>query len=266
MAETLWYVYAVTRPFDAPLPEEARGLDGLPPRLITHRDLCAAASRVPPAEFGTGPLRDRLEDLDWLAATARTHRTVVAALSAVTCALPLRLATVCRDTVGVHRLLETGRESFGSALERLDGRVEWGVKVYAEGVFGEPAAPPDAAPGNGRGFLRRRLAQRQAREDVWRRAGVVSRSLHRELSGRAEAERLHRPQSARLSGQPGENVLNAVYLVPRERSAEFVAAVEHLAPRDGGVRVELTGPWAPYSFAGDAAGERGGAGEHDDRR
>ncbi|MFD9486464.1 GvpL/GvpF family gas vesicle protein [Streptomyces sp. NPDC059991] len=263
MNESLWYVYAVVRPFDGVLPEGVSGLDGEPPRLIVHDGLCAAASPVPAGDFDAAPLRAHLEDLDWLAATARAHQAVVAALSSVTCAIPLRLATVCRDTSGVRRLLDSGRASFVPALERLDGRVEWGVKVYAEAGDPEPAAAPRAKPASGRDYLRRRLGQRQAREDTWRQAGALSRGLHQELSGHAEAERLHRPQNARVSGQPGENVLNAAYLVPRERSAEFVALVEPHRSRVEGVRVEVTGPWPPYSFAGTVDADGGGAGDSD---
>ncbi|WP_438290745.1 GvpL/GvpF family gas vesicle protein [Streptomyces sp. HUAS TT7] len=60
---------------------------------------------------------------------------------------------------------------------------------------------------------------------------------------------------ARLSGEPGENVLNAAYLVPLDRSEDFVAAVRDFIPHIEGVRVELTGPWAPSrSPAGRTAG------------
>lgn len=244
----LLYVYAVARPFDAALPDGVRGLDGEPPGLIEHRGLCAAVSRVSAEDFNAIPLQAHLEDLDWLGRTARVHQAVIAALATVTCPVPLRLATVCRDGSGVRRLLDSGRARFVPAIERLDGRIEWGVKVYAQAQPTEPARELKAA--TGRDYLRRRLGQRQSRDETWRRAGTLARTLHAELCERAEAGRLHRPQNARLSGEPGENVLNAAYLVPRERSEEFVAAVRDRIPHIEGVRVELTGPWAPYSFAG----------------
>jgi hypothetical protein len=43
-------------------------------------------------------------------------------------------------------------------------------------------------------------------------------------------------------------VLNAAFLVARDSEDAFVAAVRALDPGDSRVRVELTGPWAPYSF------------------
>ncbi|MET9800627.1 GvpL/GvpF family gas vesicle protein [Streptomyces sp. NPDC006368] len=254
----LRYVYAVCRPFEGVLPEGAHGIGGEPPRLVRHGDLVAVVGAVPAEEFDEGPLRARLEDLDWLAATARAHDAVIAALTTVTCPLPLRLATVCRDDSGVRRLLEDGRERFVRALERLDGRVEWGVKVYTEPeAVREPEQPvrePAAAPasGGGRDYLRRRLRERRGREAGQERADALCRRLHTELSGYAEAGTLHPPQDARLSGAAGVNVLNAAYLVDRERSEEFVELVGRVS--GDGVRVELTGPWAPYSFAGIAEG------------
>ncbi|MCX5203054.1 GvpL/GvpF family gas vesicle protein [Streptomyces sp. NBC_00237] len=252
----LRYVYAVTRPFDGALPEEGgRGLDGEPPRLLHHEGLVAVVSPVPAADFDEAPLRAHLEDLDWLAGTARTHQAVVTALTTVVSPLPLRLATVCRDDDGVRRLLESGRDRFVRALDLLDGRVEWGVKVYAE-TSPKPApaesAPPLRAdsPGAGRSYLQQRLAQRRSRETDSRKADAFCRTVHTELSRSAEHALLHRLQDARLSGRSGQNVLNAAYLVPRGSSEAFVEQVRALTPEEGGgVRVELTGPWAPYSFA-----------------
>ncbi|AOT57318.1 MULTISPECIES: GvpL/GvpF family gas vesicle protein [Streptomyces] len=259
----LRYVYAVCRPFGGVLPEGAAGITGEPPRLLHHDGLVAVVDAVPAEEFDEGPLRARLEDLDWLSATARGHDAVVASLTAVTSPLPLRLATVCRDDSGVRRLLDEGRDRFVRALERLDGRVEWGVKVHArkEATAGPrtPAGSPSGAVG-GREYLRRRLRERDGREEARRRAEAVGRELHARLSAYAEATAVHPPQDSRLTGDADAvNVLNAAYLVPRERAEGFVALVGEVADSDG-VRVELTGPWAAYSFAGIAEAAEPGTG------
>ncbi|MEU5401356.1 GvpL/GvpF family gas vesicle protein [Streptomyces sp. NPDC005963] len=254
----LRYVYAVTRPFAAPLPVDLRGVTGSQPYQLRHDGLCAVVSNVSAADFDADPLKERLEDLDWLSDTARAHAAVVAALVSLGSPLPLRLATVCRDDDGVRRLLDSGRDRFLATLERLDGRVEWGVKVYARDQGAEPSSRPvrnkdplDHAPGAGRDFLRRRLGERRREEHTWQSAFTAARRLHEELSGRAEGARLHRPQEARLSGASGQNVLNAAYLVHRDHSADFIGAVHRLLPNDSGLSGEVTGPWAPYSFTDD---------------
>ena len=128
----LRYVYAVCRPFKAPLQSQLTGVAGDPPRLLVHHGLVAVVSHVPERDFAEGPLHARLEDLDWLSETARAHQGVIDALTVVTTPLPLRLATVFRDDSGVRTMLEAREADFGRTLDRLTGRVEWGVKVYVE--------------------------------------------------------------------------------------------------------------------------------------
>ncbi|MEU1891124.1 GvpL/GvpF family gas vesicle protein [Streptomyces pristinaespiralis] len=257
----LIYVYAVARPFEAGGQAAPTGVGGLPARPFEHGGLTAVVSDVRAEDFEEAPLRRRLEDLEWLAETARAHESVVRAVSAVTGVVPLRLATVCRGESGVRRLLDEGRHRFTTNLDRLEGRVEWGVKLYAEpdpepdrASAAEPAPGPpprggDGTASPGRDYLRRRMRSRQTREQNWARADALARQLHTELSRCADGQRLHRPQSGQLARASGVNVLNAAFLVRREESDAFVGQVERLTPRDASVRVELTGPWAPYSFA-----------------
>lgn len=45
-------------------------------------------------------------------------------------------------------------------------------------------------------------------------------------------------------------VLNATYLMPAECAKRLLDAVEDLRHRTG-AEVEVSGPWAPYSFVGE---------------
>jgi hypothetical protein len=255
----LRYVYAVCRPFGAALQSQLTGVAGDPPRLLAHGDLVAVVSHVPEADFSEDALRAHLEDLDWLAGTARAHQQVIDALTAVTTPLPLRLATVFRDDSGVRVMMEERRESFLRTLGRLDGRVEWGVKVYVEAGSEGAAeqAEPAPKPASGRDYLRQRRMRTRANEDLWTRAEQFATRLHESLSARADDARLHAPQNPGLSGAAGRNVLNAAYLVRRDVSEEFVEMVDGTKDDSPGIRVELTGPWAAYSFAGEESPGKG---------
>ncbi|WP_328433694.1 GvpL/GvpF family gas vesicle protein [Streptomyces sp. NBC_00425] len=243
----LRYVYAVCRPLGAPLQTALSGVAGDPPRLLAHHGLIAVVSHVPERDFAEGPLHRRLEDLDWLTETARAHQQVIDALTAVTTPLPLRLATVFRDDSAVRVMMEKHEQDFLRTLDRLDGRVEWGVKVYVEPGTREPE-PAAAKPVSGRDYLRQRRTRARAQEDTWQRAEEFAGRLHTTLSARAEDARLHPPQNSALSEASGQNVLNAAYLVPRAQSEEFVEIVDRTKDEEPGIRVELTGPWAAYSF------------------
>ncbi|MFB7244532.1 gas vesicle protein [Streptomyces populi] len=226
----LRYVYAICRPFSAALSAELTGVGGIPPRLLRHGDLIAVVGSVPEREFAAEPLRRRLEDVHWLEATARAHQSVIDALTAVTSPLPLRLATVLRDDSGVRVMMDERREDFLRTLDRLDGRVEWDVRVYA-GPAGDSG--DSGSFGNS--------------------VDEFTRRLHDTLSECAEENRMltpRNPESAREAppGEEGEKIFDAAYLVPRADSGEFVELVNGKVGEEPGVRVELTGPWAAYSF------------------
>ncbi|MEZ3178793.1 GvpL/GvpF family gas vesicle protein [Streptomyces pimonensis] len=254
----LRYVYAVCRPYGTPLQAQLTGVGGDPPRLLPHHGLVAVVSHVPEADFAEEPLRAHLEDLDWLTAVARAHQGVIDALTTVTTPLPLRLGTVFRDDSGVRTMMEEREESFLRTLDRLEGRVEWGVKVYVESDRTSASAAPAPKPTSGRDYLRQRRMRTKSQDDLWQRAETFATRLHETLSGTAEDSRLHAPQNPALSGASGRNVLNAAYLVSRTKSEEFVEEVDRTKDGEPGIRVELTGPWAAYSFAGEeTAGEEG---------
>ena len=73
--------------------------------------------------------------------------------------------------------------------------------------------------------------------------------IHARLNRLAGQGRLHPPQSPQLAGRSAQMILNAAYLVADQQEQDFAAAVADLAARHPAVRIEITGPWPPYSFA-----------------
>ncbi|MEV7468357.1 GvpL/GvpF family gas vesicle protein [Streptomyces kronopolitis] len=257
-AATVSYVYAISRAgseLDAKA-AHLTGLEGGPLRTVTCGELTALVSSVPAGAYSEEGMRARLEDLSELEAVARTHHAVIEAAYATTAALPMRLATVYLDDARVRSMLHERRTDFGDLLAWLDGHIELGVKIYAdprEAAGAPPAAPapaPASAPvGSGRAYLQQRRAQRRQHRDAYRAAGAVAGTVPDRVSALARARVAHRPQQGELAAGPGENISNEAYLVPVERVAEFRQALAGLADDVPGVQVEITGPWAPYSFA-----------------
>ncbi|PSK97967.1 gas vesicle protein GvpL/GvpF [Murinocardiopsis flavida] len=258
------YVYAVARPFGPDPLESVTGVGGYPVHLVVQDDLAAVVSTVPLHEFDADALKANLEDLRWLEEVARAHHSVVEAAARATVAVPLRLATVYHSDDRVRTVLSDDYAVFDRALRRLTGRLEFGVKIYADpkvrAAAPAPArqeqAPPDTSPG--KAYLRKRRAQRERRDDTWQAAADLVDRTDAALREWSEARERHRPQDASLSGAAGENVLNAAYLVPEEHAANFLATLERLrAEAPDGTRIDGSGPWAPYSFASlDQEGER----------
>ncbi|MFE9096245.1 GvpL/GvpF family gas vesicle protein [Streptomyces sp. NPDC007264] len=251
----LSYAYAVLRPspeLEGTALAGIRGVADAPVGLVRSGAVAAAVSAVPGEDFSEAALKVRLEDLRWLEPTARAHHAVIEALAAHTTVLPLRLATVYLDEGRVREMLGEQEPAFTALLDRLADQVEWGVKVYAEvppGAVATPVDPSAEETDPGRAYLRRRRHQREAREDAWRAAEEAVRRTEARARGLAVERARHRPQQGDLARQAGENVANDAYLVPRRLSEEFRDRMLHAADGLPGVRVDVTGPWAPYSFA-----------------
>ncbi|MFF7446551.1 MULTISPECIES: GvpL/GvpF family gas vesicle protein [unclassified Streptomyces] len=266
--DTLTYVYAVA-PLTTDLSDAATGLRGIygsPVLLLTARPdaaqppLALAAGHVPHRDFGEHGLKHHFEDLEWLESVARAHHDVIQSLALHATVLPLRMATVYQDDDRARRALAEQHNVFADRLAQLADHTEFGVKIYLDPTS---AAPPESgnAAGTatpGKAYLQRRRAQHNAQEAVYSQAQKAAAAVDA-IGSRYASQRVRHPtQSGSLSG-PAENVLNDAYLIPDAYAEPFRAAIAEATGAFDGVRVEVTGPWAPYSFAMPPAEPRNAA-------
>ena len=252
-----------------PLPDDVAGVgdEGALERIDAH-GLGVVVSRVPLEEFGAAPLRENLNDLEWLERVARGHEAVLERLLDTSTIVPLRLCTIYEREDSVRDMLEREQDSLTLALDALTGRQEWGVKLIADGErladearsrSGEAVALEaelEARSGGGAYMLRRRL-ERHVREAADSLGAELAEQVHARLQDWAGDAVVLPPQNPELSGHQGRMLLNAAYLVEAARVDELRALVAELEGRHSalGVRIELTGPWPPYNFlpGGDTA-------------
>ncbi|MFG2987897.1 GvpL/GvpF family gas vesicle protein [Streptomyces sp. NPDC048257] len=261
---SLTYVYAVTHR-SGPLGDALAGLHGIgqaPLRFLPlaadtadiapgtpHASLAFVAGDVPEQDFNETALKKNFEDLGWLEHVARTHHDVVQAVAARAPVLPLRMATVYQDDHRARQALSAQQAVFTQRLDQLRAHTEYGVKIYLTPDTTEPppAAPaPPASPG--KAYLEARRAQRHSRDAVYQQAEQAAETIEALASRHATQRVRHAPQRGELTG-PQENVLNDAYLIPDDQAGQFQAAIADAARSFPGLRIEVTGPWAPYSFA-----------------
>jgi hypothetical protein len=261
-AERGWvWMYGVASGDLETLADGVVGVGGAPPRAISAAGLTAIVGDVGDRQYGETALRRNLEDLDWLALTARAHHAVLEAVAERGPVVPMRLATLFAADAGVTATLQERADDFRGALSLISARSEWGVKAYAvkpADPAGEPGRPvagrEGPAVGPGAAYLQRRRAQLTASKDARSEALASARTVYAELGRFAVSSRLYPPQAPDLAGQQTPMVLNAAYLVADERADEFAAAMADLTARHRFVQLTLTGPWPAYSFAGEGDG------------
>jgi hypothetical protein len=256
------WVYGIAAELDAAALDGLTGVGGQPARAVADGALSAVVGSVDARAFSEQGLEELLADPAALEALARGHHQVVAGVAAAGPVLPLRLATVYRDDDRVRALLAEQRTAFSQTLGWLAERAECGVKAWADpGALGtgraerEPAGSAAGAPASGAAYLSRRRAQLADRDTRAQRAAEVGAQLHETLTGLAVTGRSHQPQDAQVTGEPGLMVLNGSYLVDASRMPAFGQSARDLVARFPGFRVEVTGPWPPYSFA-DGPGDQ----------
>jgi len=245
-AGTGWYVYGVV---DAELPLDA-ALVGL--RLVPQEELAAVVAPVDLREFGEAPLAERLNDREWLEEKARAHEDVLERVAAAGIVVPFRFGAIYKRLDDIRELLSARRDELRAALERVRGRVELGVKGWADRTRLEETlgrAPETTRAGSGRAYLERRQVEREAAADASAAAMVAARAAHDRLLRCAVEGVVNRPQSRELSGRSEQMLLNAAYLVESD-DRSLAAEVDALNETYGrfGISFELTGPWPPYNF------------------
>jgi Gas vesicle synthesis protein GvpL/GvpF len=231
------YVFGIV-PAGSPLPETRDGGPAAQLQLVAVGDIAALVGAVP-----TDRPLGRAADL-------RAHERVLAdVVASGTPVLPMRFGAVLEDETAVaEELLGPNREEFADALASVTGRVQYSVKVRYDQDVVLPevvAAHPEIAR------LRKRPDDRAAQ---LRLGQLVVRALERLRPADASAVLTDLVGTVdvrvREPGSP-DDVLDAAFLVDKDRAKEFEQRVEQVAARGGGrVRIRLMGPTAPYDFVG----------------
>jgi hypothetical protein len=232
-----------------------RGVAAEPVRTVSAGGLAAAVGTVGLGEFGQDALRRNLEDLDWLAAKARAHDAVISGIARFGPVIPVRMATLYLDDERVRQVLTSRHDAFDAALRRVTGRQELGVKAYADpnGLTPQDHESRENAGGtkSGTAYLLRRREQLMSQEEAYRVAADEAVRIHETLMKCAVDGKRKPALDKSLSGTAAWTVLNGTYLVDDDKLEQFRETVAALEKTTARITLEITGPWPPYSFAGD---------------
>lgn len=227
---------------------ELSGVAGEPVRLLDCAGLSAVVGTVDLAEFGEEPLNHALADPDRVRQLAVAHHEVVRTVAGLGAVVPFRLATVCHGDGRTRTYVDGRRDELAAVLTRIDGHDEWGVRAFLpDPPLSESEAAPEGKESAGAAYLLRRRAQLALREDRWARLVRRGEEIHAALSAVA-ADSTRFPLRGAGPADQDQPVLHGSYLIERGDEERFAAAVRAMSTL--GARLEVTGPWAPYSFAG----------------
>lgn len=242
-AEQALYLYGVS-PAEASAAGKisSPGIDGVHAveRLSCGEFVCWA-SAVDGAGFGKA-LESNMENLDWLALHGVRHQQVVGEIARQESILPARFGTIFSGKEALRKDVEGRGEMLKRVLAKIADADEWGVKVYAE----RKAAQATVAASSGRDYLRQKAARLKTRPE---RDDAELKEFGEALSGVAADS----APTGKISGAQPDLAWQATFLVQRKRRKDWDGVLKKFVERwSGARRIEVNGPWPPYSFVSDA--------------
>lgn len=236
------YVYGVIEAKEAALFGKT-GIGGSGENVYTvhHGDIAAVVSRT--SVFIFDPTREN----------ALAHEHVIENVMKTHTIIPMSFGTVFRTDDDIREVLKSIYPSLKDVLKQMAGKLEFGLKV----TWDKDRVTEEIRHGNeeiarfqqelnrkhlqSTYFARMQLG-RMIEKALSERAADYVREIYDGLRSACVASRDNKPIGDKM-------ILNAAFLIQREREAEFDAAVNAVAKKFGDrLNFKYTGPWPPYNF------------------
>ena len=208
---------------------------------VTHGDISAVVSRT--SVFIFDPTREN----------ALAHEHVIETVMKAHTIIPMSFGTVFRTDDDIREVLRSIYPSVKDVLKQMSGKVEFGLKVTwdHDRVVEELKRDHEEIHRFHQEITRKHLLStyfarmqlgRMIEKALAERSAQYVREIYETLRGICVASRDNKPIGDKM-------IMNAAFLIEREREAEFDSAVNRIAKKFGErLNFKYTGPWPPYNF------------------
>ena len=217
------------------------GSPGAEVYAVDYGDIAAVVSRTPTFIFD--PTRDHALAHEHVIETVMKNHTII----------PMSFGTVFRTDEDVRAVLRNIYPTLKKVLKQMEGKVEFGLKVVwdRDRIIEELKRGHDeirrfhqelTRKGLQSTYFARMQLGRMVDKALADLAASYIQAIYEGLRPVAIASRDNRPIGDKM-------ILNAAFLVPAKREAEFDATVNHVAHKLGDrLHFKTTGPWPLYNF------------------
>ena len=234
---------------------------------VRGRDICVMVSEIDVEQF-QNQVKNLLSELSKNAGVQtntgeilQSHENVIDMIMQETTVVPLKFGTILKDEKSALKMLENDEEKFKSLLAKFSGKVEWGLKLYADRqalkryiVQSDPKfmdlEDKQKRLSKGAAYLLGRKMEEELQDRVVDQFTQVAEEIFQEFGKDAVEAKLNDTLPQKVTGRKKEMILNAAYLVEREKEDHFHQRGESFRDKYAFMELdlELSGPWPPYNF------------------
>jgi hypothetical protein len=234
------YVYCVIYA-DKPLSFGALGIGTEPADVhtVNFKDIAAVVSDTPIAVHE--PTRANVLAHERVNETVMRDHTVI----------PMSFGTVFKTRDDIQELLRSAYEAFKDVLVKMEDKLEFGLKVLWDRdlIIKELETENEdirrlkgeITSQKGSTYFARMQYGRLVDAALQSRSERYVHEIFEALRPVSVASRANRPIGDRM-------IMNAAFLVRRDREADFDAIVKQIGSRHDKLTFKYTGPWPPYTF------------------
>ncbi|MEK7877738.1 MAG: GvpL/GvpF family gas vesicle protein [Pseudomonadota bacterium] len=228
---------------------------------VYHEGLYAIVGKVKESEFSEENLKKNLADLEWIKTKAAIHEKIIEWIMSYTCVIPFKFGTIFNTEDNLKTMLDEHKEEFKRNLMDLEGKEEWGVKIYAgiEKLKGSLSQEDkellnidkeinSASPG--KAFLLKKKKEELLNTVMNKKLNEYGQYSFERLSQYAIEKRINKLLPKEVTERNEEMILNSAFLIIKNEVEDFLNIVEALRTKytDKGFFFDCTGPWPPYNF------------------
>ena len=208
---------------------------------VQHEGLAAVVSNTPLVVYD--PTRENVFAHEQVNETVMREFTV----------LPMAFGALFRTEDDIIELMRGTRDALHDVLNKMAGKVEYGLKVNwdRDRVIAEIETESEeirnlkeqiTLRSTGSTYFARMQLGRLVEQALSEQSDSYVREVYAALRDTAVASRANKPIGDKM-------IMNAAFLVEREREAEFDQKVKEIAAKyEGKLSFKYTGPWPPYNF------------------
>jgi hypothetical protein len=217
------------------------GIGGDPSEVYTvhYRNLAAVVSDAP------------LEVLDSTRENVLAHERVNETVMHEHTVIPMSFGTIFKTREDIVELLRSAAEAFGDVLNKMQNKLEFGLKVLWDR---DQAIREVEADDEDIGRLKKEISGQKGPTYFARMQ--YGRLIDTALQAKSERyvadilEQLREVSVASRINKPigDKMIMNAAFLISRDQEQAFDTKVKSIAGRFDKLTFKYTGPWPPYNF------------------